>query len=579
MKFRSLKTQFSLIVSLLIVLVVGGVAFLLLRLETSGIKADIYHSALNGARLTVERVIQNYDLYYKSKSYVIYQKNLAEIFQLNPHADRLRIANFSGGLLFDSWQGEDRVEKTRTVFGERLKSRYVSIQTQNGTVYFLADLNRPEELATFEGKPVAPEEKEIVVANVIVPFSDNERYVIFDVSYAVLAQRLNEAVSRVALITFVALLLGIGATLFFTGRITTPLVRLTAAVSQFTKGKRQKVEVLSGNEVGVLARNFNQMAGDLDRYEKELVKKAQVEHELKLAAEIQRKLLPQSMPQIKGLEVYAGLVPAATVGGDVYDFIPVKQTPQPQHQTVHGESPLSGGQDNLNKTPLIKGVGGFKQSSLIRGAEGFRTSRNDKEIIGGAGEDWLFYLGDVTGHGVSAGVIAAVTNTLFYALGDRLGTTKELAILANRTLSAKVEPDTFVTLDLLKWETELGRLFYTSCGHEQVLVCRAKSGKVEILEKGGVALGMLPEIDDKLTEKEIKLTKGDLVLVYSDGIPEALNNKKERFGLERLTKAIEKYHKLDSIKKVHQAILAELNSFRGSAPQQDDISLIVLRKN
>ena len=239
--------------------------------------------------------------------------------------------------------------------------------------------------------------------------------------------------------------------------------------------------------------------------------------ELKLASKIQDQLIPDNVPVIDGLDLAARVRPAGEIGGDIYDFLPI----------------------------------------------------NDKRL--------LFYLGDVTGHGIPAGIISSIANALFfgYALEADL---KKILVDVNRVMKAKTMPTMFMTLCLMDWDAVTKKFNYASAGHEQLVHFKAATGKSELEPAGGIALGMLPDISKTVTVNEVNFQVGDFLVVYSDGIPEAWKNEKETYGMERLQQIIEKCGQLKTAEEIMNAIIADVDAFRAGYEQMDDITILVIKR-
>jgi len=120
-------------------------------------------------------------------------------------------------------------------------------------------------------------------------------------------------------------------------------------------------------------------------------------------------------------------------------------------------------------------------------------------------------------------------------------------------------------------------MFYTGCGHEHILVYRADEGVTEVITTGGIALAIAEDIEKIVEEKEIKLKPNDVVVLYSDGITEAINEKQELFGLERLTACVTKYGHMGDSLKIFEAISKDVTEFVSETIQNDDMTLICMR--
>ena len=110
---------------------------------------------------------------------------------------------------------------------------------------------------------------------------------------------------------------------------------------------------------------------------------------------------------------------------------------------------------------------------------------------------------------------------------------------------------------------------YCSAGHERLIVWRRESGRCEIIDPGGVALGILPDIESKITEHTLRLEAGDKLVLYTDGATDALNEGEERFGLERLAELL-RAAPASGAEETLRALQAGLNRHVGRKPLFDD---------
>ncbi len=282
--------------------------------------------------------------------------------------------------------------------------------------------------------------------------------------------------------------------------------------------KYHKILVNSKDEFGLLGHFFNQVTTDLEAVAHDLEEGDRRASELNLAAEIQRSILPVSVPEIKGLEICARTRPAEEVGGDSF---------------------------------------GFMQN----------------------GSQHFIYLGDVTGHGAPAGLVMMMVNTLLTVFAPTAENSKDLMVRTNYVLKPRVNSTMFMTTIVLRWDEATQQLYYTGAGHEHILIYRAREGVCEAIVTGGIALGMIDDIAEVAEEKLINLQPEDIVVLYTDGIPEARNYMEELFELNRLKLAVAKYGPFGSADKMFNGIAEELRTFVGEEPQLDDITLIVLKKS
>ena len=134
----------------------------------------------------------------------------------------------------------------------------------------------------------------------------------------------------------------------------------------------------------------------------------------------------------------------------------------------------------------------------------------------------------------------------------------------------------FASLLFFEWNPRTKALHYTSCGHEHILHFRQKENRLDTIKSGGIALGMIDDNSKIIREKSLLVQSGDMVLLYTDGVTEAVNDKREMFGLARLQAFVEKYHGLSS-EEIRIALLDELKNFAHGAALADDITVLVMK--
>ena len=237
-------------------------------------------------------------------------------------------------------------------------------------------------------------------------------------------------------------------------------------------------------------------------------------YEMEIAGGIQRSFLPESPPKIEGAELAALNLPAREVGGDFYDFIPIS---------------------------------------------------TDK---------WGLVIADVSGKGVPAALFMALSRTLVRANVAGNATPSEAIRKAGNLIAEDDRSSMFVTLFYSVLDSRKKTLTYVNAGHNPPFMLRRGGGDIIMLEAKGIALGVMPNIE--LEEKEISLQGGDIVVLYTDGVTEAINGKEEQFGKERLISIAEKNRNLPASELVKR-IQQEVTAFSQGQPQFDDITLMILK--
>lgn len=251
---------------------------------------------------------------------------------------------------------------------------------------------------------------------------------------------------------------------------------------------------------------------------KESIEKERLEKELDVARDIQRKILPANIPVSDQLAISALFVPAFEVGGDYYDFFEL-----------------------------------------------------DDNRIG-------FVVADVSGKGISAAFIMAEIKGIFESLSKMILNTRELLIKVNDILKGNLDKKSFVTAIYGVINKRDGKLQLSRAGHTPLLIC--SDGEMQRIQPSGIGLGLdfSSSFTNSLKELEIQLKNNDIIICYSDGIPEAKNSKGEDFGYERLERIIQS-NCGNNLETVSNEIMKELSLFSQDHSQHDDITLVLFKWN
>jgi sigma-B regulation protein RsbU (phosphoserine phosphatase) len=253
----------------------------------------------------------------------------------------------------------------------------------------------------------------------------------------------------------------------------------------------------------------NQMlAADLRRANK------QIDKEARQVGELQRALLPASVPQIAGLEIATSYEPTGRAGGDLYDFF-----------------------------------------ELDRGR-------------------WCVFIGDASGHGLAAAVVMAIVQAVLHAHPDEVAGPARLLTHANHQLCAK-QIGGFFTAFLGVYEPALRRLTYANAGHPPPLIRRADDGYVAALDAvRSFPLGI--DESETFAERAVELSQGDAAVLYTDGITEMRNSTGEMFSQDRLMRAFGDSG--NGPEEVIRRLRAAVRAHRANdAPAPDDQTLVAAR--
>lgn len=332
---------------------------------------------------------------------------------------------------------------------------------------------------------------------------------------------------------FAIFILSIVAAYILVNRISRPLNQLadythSLASHDFSAGVNipEEIEALpqrSKDEIGKLAESFIDMERTLQRYLKDLeettASKERIESELKIAHDIQMSMVPKTFPPFpnrREFDIYATLVPAREVGGDLYDFFFI----------------------------------------------------NDHQLC--------FAIGDVSGKGVPASLFMALTKTLFRATGGRRNATAETILTRlNAEICRDNESCMFVTAFCGILDVRTGQVDYSNAGHNLPYVL--SNGVVTALPKtGGIALGVTDLVSYQAGKLVLK--SGDRLILYTDGVTEAMDKDDQLFSESRLETTLRGLNR-QSIRGVIERVVGEVQLFSTGAPQSDDITLLALGYN
>jgi sigma-B regulation protein RsbU (phosphoserine phosphatase) len=258
------------------------------------------------------------------------------------------------------------------------------------------------------------------------------------------------------------------------------------------------------------------MSSRLRRLMDDEVKRLRMEEEMAIGRRIQRSLLPASCPQIPGWEFAAYYRAARQVGGDLYDFIALPETPELLHLVI----------------------------------------------------------ADVTGKGVPAALFMAFGRTVIRTEARNRCPPVETLRRTNHSILQDIRTPLFLSAFYATLETESGRLVFANAGHNWPYL-RRRSGAVQPLASKGLLLGVFPEA--VIEEQTTVLEPGDCLVLYTDGITEADNAAGDLFEEERL-EAVIASRAWESADDLLQAIVAAVEEFTGDTPQADDFTLVVARR-
>lgn len=239
-----------------------------------------------------------------------------------------------------------------------------------------------------------------------------------------------------------------------------------------------------------------------------------MQEEIRLASKIQNDLLPKAAPDIPGYEIAGRSIPAQVVGGDYFDFIPV----------------------------------------------------NDHRLA--------ICVGDVSGKGLPASLLMANTQATLRGQTFINPSARECMERSNKLLFDSTSPDKFVTMFYSVLDVSSHQLSYSNAGHD-IPYLLSPAGPLKRLNVGGVPLSMLEQFP--FQEETIAMQPGDLLVICSDGIPEAMDVNQVQFTDEKLSLLLDTLRAASAV-DVIDGIVAAVRKHAGTAPQADDMTVVVVKR-
>lgn len=306
---------------------------------------------------------------------------------------------------------------------------------------------------------------------------------------------------------------------------------ITGAIHELFEGTQRvqreefshRVHVPTRDQFGALATSFNQMTERIEELLEQKVEKERLEQELQIARDIQTSLLPSESLRLDGLTIAAACRPAREIGGDYCDFFPI-----------------------------------------------------DHRRIG-------MLVADVSGKGASAALYMAELKGLVLALSKTHDSPRRLLSQVNTILSKHLGRSSFITMSYAVLDLDARTLTHARAGHTPLIHLRAKESfpRTRLLAPQGVVLGVrmesvLARFDQMLQEQTIALDPGDIVVMFTDGISEAMNDIRDLYGEDRLCLCVEEHADLDP-EALCDEIFESVHEFADGAEQHDDMTMIVLK--
>ena len=319
-----------------------------------------------------------------------------------------------------------------------------------------------------------------------------------------------------------AFLFVIAAVYLLSNYFVKPIQKLVEAVRRFGKGDLESRVTLTGTgEFDAIAQAFNEMTVKFRESQANKVEQERMRKEMQVAQDIQHTLLPKNFPDIEGFDIATIYRAAKDVGGDYYDFVWI-----------------------------------------------------DENTLG-------IVVADVSGKGVPGSLVMTMIRTAIRLESRGNRSPVDILTRVNEFVTEDVRKGMFITIFLVVLDTRNRKISFSSAGHNPMILYRKEEDKTFFLNPKGIPLGInLPEgvsFEDNLGSENVRLKKGDMLVIYTDGITEAMNLRREQFGISRYLEFIKDNCDL-SPDEFTEKFSDELQSFTSGAEQNDDITMVVIKE-
>ncbi|MBD3180135.1 MAG: anti-sigma factor antagonist [Candidatus Latescibacteria bacterium] len=346
--------------------------------------------------------------------------------------------------------------------------------------------------------------------------------VVVGVSVERLAGGIEDNRLRTGLIMIGVFFIGVGLIYLLISIFVKPIQTLTDGVRAIGEGSlHDELEVSGPEEIGAIARAFNEISAKFRKAQENIVEQERIYKEMQVAQEIQHSLLPRQVPEVSGYDIASYYKAAKEVGGDYYDFMNV-----------------------------------------------------DNDTLG-------VVVADVSGKGVPGSLVMTMIRTAMRMEARGNHSAADVMSRMNEFVMDDMKKGMFVTVFYVILDSRNRVISYSSAGHNPMILFRAETRETYFLNPRGFPVGInLP--DDRLFKKsidveKIKLKKDDMLIIYTDGVTEAMNESREQYGEERLLSLIRE-NGTKPPQEFIDALNEDISRFTGNEPQNDDITVVSIKE-
>jgi serine phosphatase RsbU (regulator of sigma subunit)/anti-sigma regulatory factor (Ser/Thr protein kinase)/transposase len=337
---------------------------------------------------------------------------------------------------------------------------------------------------------------------------------------SVIRQRQN--MTRIALYVALFWIVGIIGIVFLSNMFVAPIKRIAEEIDRIGReGPGGSFRFSGVGEFAEISTAFNRMMREIRESEARLSDQARLKREMQLAQSIQHTLLPKQVPDTEGFEIAAVYNAAMEVGGDYYDFFDV-----------------------------------------------------DEHTVGMA-------VGDVSGKGIGGAFVMSIVRTALRLEARGEKNAAQVLIKIDSILNGEFKKGMYMTLFYIILDSKRRVINYASAGHTPMILYRGGTGQLFRMNPQGFPIGLNigdPRLFKKqMRNEKISLSKDDLLLIYTDGITEAMNPAHEVFG-EKLLFDLVRQHSELTPREFSNRLMEEVNAFTRGHPQNDDVTFIVIKE-
>ncbi|MBN1163871.1 MAG: anti-sigma factor antagonist [Candidatus Krumholzibacteriota bacterium] len=346
--------------------------------------------------------------------------------------------------------------------------------------------------------------------------------VVLGVSKSILEGNIADGRFRTILILLGVFVVGVALIYFLISVFVKPIQALTDGVRAIGEGSLEDgIQIDGPEEIGAIARAFNEITMKFRDAQKSVVEQERMQKEMQVAQEIQHSLLPSKVPQVSGYDIASLYRAAKEVGGDYYDFVNV-----------------------------------------------------DEDSLG-------VVVADVSGKGVPGSLVMTMIRTALRMEARGSLSAADVMSRMNDFVTEDMKKGMFVTIFYVILDSKNRIISYASAGHNPMILFRAETDETFFLNPRGFPVGIsLP--DDSLFRRsidveKIKLKKDDMLVIYTDGVTEAMNSAREQYGEDRLIRLIKQFGQLKPDQFIER-LNEDIRDFTGDYPQNDDITVVAIKE-